>query len=138
MADDIKPRSGGSFGRLEVNKLVPRPTVANTGDKRIIMGEDGDIITFPAGTIVEGLDYATTGNAPDLTDYYNKEAIDGLLVDKEDATTGDTHALQADLEALDAEDIAAVPAGVTSDRFPVEDGNDITQEADIQTNSLDR
>ena len=112
----LPPKSTGSFDKLETANIVPRRDSNNTADDRIVIGGGaGDIVTFKAGTIVEGLEQATTGNAPDLSAYPTKEEMELALADKEDASIGETHALKTDVESLDAEDIKAVPSGMHSD-----------------------
>jgi len=132
----LPPKSTGSFDRVEAVNIVPRRDSNNTVDDRIILGgKSGDIITFKAGTIVEGLEQATTGNAPDLSEYPTKEEMELALANKEDASVGDTHALKTDVESLDAEDIKAVPLGMQSDYYPSASGDtnkDINMSSDIQ------
>jgi len=132
----LPPKSTGSFDKLETANIVPRRDSDNTADDRIVIGgKAGDIVTFKAGTIVEGLEQATTGNAPDLSAYPTKEEMELALADKEDASVGDTHALKTDVESLDAEDIKAVPSGMHSDYYPSATGDsnkDIEMSSDIQ------
>ena len=132
----LPPKSTGSFDKLETANIVPRRDSNNTADDRIVIGgKAGDIVTFKAGTIVEGLEQATTGNAPDLSAYPTKEEMELALADKEDASVGDTHALKTDVESLDAEDIKAVPLGMQSDYYPSASGDsdkDIEMSSDIQ------
>ncbi len=132
----LPPKSTGSFDRVEAVNIVPRRDSNNTADDRIILGgKSGDIITFKSGTIVEGLEQATTGNAPDLSEYPTKEEMELALAKKEDVSVGDTHALKTDVESLDAEDIKAVPLGMQSDYYPSANGDtnkDINISSDIQ------
>ena len=129
-----KPRSTASFGKVEVEQIVPRPTTDNTGDQRVILGDKpGDIFTFKAGVIVEGLAEATTGNPPDLTAYYDKTETNALLDDKEDASVGATHATIAQVDALTSDSIAADPAGVQTDAWVSPSGESVELTSDVQT-----